>query len=83
MHLSFVANVANAQELKSQNDPRWTTAMKVDFEALKLNSISIITNLPLGKKAITSKWMYKVKHKVDGTVDRLKDRLVAKGYNQV
>ncbi|KAK4410377.1 Retrovirus-related Pol polyprotein from transposon RE1 [Sesamum angolense] len=36
-----------------------------------------------GKKAIGSKWVFKIKLKADGSIDRYKARLVAKGYNQV
>ncbi len=38
--------------------------------------------LPKDKKAIGCKWVYKVKHDVDGSVNRYKTRLVAKGYAQ-
>jgi hypothetical protein len=34
-------------------------------------------------KPIGSKWVYKLKRKADGTIDRYKARLLAKGYNQV
>lgn len=38
--------------------------------------------LPIGKTPITSQWVYKVKLKVDGQVDKLKARLVARGFEQ-
>lgn len=37
---------------------------------------------PKGKNIIDYKWVYKVKRKVDGTIDRYKARLVVKGYKQ-
>lgn len=38
--------------------------------------------LPAGKQAIGCKWIYKIKHKADGSVERYKARLVAKGFLQ-
>ena len=34
------------------------------------------------KKPIGCKWIYKLKFKVDGSIDKYKARLVAKGYSQ-
>jgi len=39
-----------------------------------------LCDLPLGKKVIGTKWVYKLNHKPNGSVDRYKARLVAKGY---
>lgn len=38
--------------------------------------------LPEGKTPIGCKWVYKIKRKSDGTVDRHKARLEEKGYTQ-
>jgi hypothetical protein len=39
-------------------------------------------NLPLGRNVIGNKWVFKVKAEFDGSVDRLKARLVAQGFSQ-
>lgn len=57
--------------------------MRDEIEALEKNQTWDIIDVPQGKKPIGNNWVYKVKRKAIGTVDRFKDRLVAKGYNQV
>jgi len=53
------------------------------LEALNDNRTCILITLPTGKKAIGSKWVFKIKYKVDGSIERHKASLVAKGYNQI
>jgi hypothetical protein len=37
---------------------------------------------PQGKKTVRCRWVFSVKHKVDGSIERYRVRLVAKRYNQ-
>lgn len=54
-----------------------------EYEFLVQNNPWRLAPLPKGKKAIKCNWVYKVKHKPNGTIEKFKARLVAKGYSQV
>lgn len=41
-----------------------------------------LTNLPDNANVIVCHWVYKIKWKSDGSIDRYKAQLITKGYNQ-
>jgi histone deacetylase 1/2 len=63
-------------------DERWVKAMDSEYNALMKNKTWHLVSPPKGKNIIGCKWVFKVKRKADGSIDRYKGRLVAKGYKQ-
>jgi hypothetical protein len=61
---------------------KWDNAMDEEMVVLDANATWELVALPKNKKVIGYKWVYKVKHNVDGSVSRYNTRLVAKGYAQ-
>ena len=56
--------------------------MQKAYDALIKNGTWKLVDLPLGTKPIGCKWVYKNKYKVDGSLDKHKAKLVAKGFAQ-
>jgi len=56
--------------------------MHEEMEALHKNKTLDLVKLPNGKKVVGCKWVFTIKHKVDGSVERYKARLVTKGFTQ-
>ncbi|CAM8955334.1 unnamed protein product [Rhodiola kirilowii] len=57
--------------------------MQKEISALEQNETWVLTSLPVDKQAVDCKWVFKIKHNSDGSVERYKARLVAKGFTQV
>ncbi|RVW37753.1 Retrovirus-related Pol polyprotein from transposon RE1 [Vitis vinifera] len=62
--------------------PEWQETMSEELRALKENSTWSLTTLPPGKHTVGCKWVYRIKYRADGTIERYKALLVAKGYTQ-
>ncbi|GLT39324.1 hypothetical protein SLA2020_135220 [Shorea laevis] len=86
-HLAYLAAITSVDEPSSfpqaVKDEKWREAMQKEITALEQNGTWTIETLPPGKRAIDSKWVYKIKYKADGTIERYKARLVAKGFTQI
>jgi histone deacetylase 1/2 len=63
-------------------DSHWKIAMDEEYDALIKNNTWHLVPSSHGQNVIDCKWVYKVKRKADGTIDRYKACLVAKGFKQ-
>lgn len=86
-HLAYMAAVAAGVEPKHFKEAIgqevWDDAMYVEVDALEELDTWDIVDLPPGKEAIDSQWVYKIKYNPDGTIRRYKARIVGNGRKQV
>ncbi len=70
------------EALNGPDKEQWKRALDNKHSAHVKNNTWTLTNLPEGRKAIDCRWVFKVKYKADGSVERHKACLVAKGCSQ-
>jgi hypothetical protein len=61
----------------------WQDAMTEEYQCIMKNDVWHIVPRPAGKSVVASKWIYKIKHAADGSVEKYKERFVARGFSQV
>lgn len=70
------------QALSSPYAEEWKKAMDDEYESLLSNETWTLAELPSGKKALPSKWVFATKTDNSGNIVRFKARLVVKGCAQ-
>ncbi|GKB92637.1 putative ribonuclease H-like domain-containing protein [Tanacetum coccineum] len=63
-------------------DESWVEAMQEELLQFKLQKVWILVDLPFGKKAIGTKWVFRNKRDERSIVVKNKARLVAQGFRQ-
>eukprot|EP00268_Persea_americana_P015414 TRINITY_DN17101_c0_g1_i5.p1 TRINITY_DN17101_c0_g1~~TRINITY_DN17101_c0_g1_i5.p1 ORF type:complete len:525 (+),score=94.13 TRINITY_DN17101_c0_g1_i5:1509-3083(+) len=68
--------------VEAKGNSEWQEAMQEEISALNKNSTWELVPKPKNAELVTCKWVYKLKKRADGTIDRHKARLVARGFSQ-
>jgi hypothetical protein len=62
-------------------DPTWVDAMVEEYDSIVKNNAWEIVLRPIDKSVVGSRWFYKVKQVVDGSVEKYKARFVAQVFS--
>ena len=85
--VTFAATRSDISEPKTYRTalkiPHWLKAMQEEIKALIQNRTWDLVPRPPTTNIVGSKWVFKTKLKEDGTIDRYKARLVARGFSQI
>jgi hypothetical protein len=60
----------------------WADAMTEEYQSIIKNDVWEIVPRPKSKDVVSSKWLFKIKHAVDGSIEKYKARFVARGFSQ-
>ena len=70
------------EAMKRPDADQWLTAAQDEIQAHLDNGTWELVQLPPGRRAIGSRWVFKIKRQADGSIERYKGRVVAKGFSQ-
>ncbi|GJV14087.1 putative ribonuclease H-like domain-containing protein [Tanacetum coccineum] len=78
----FLSQQEPKKVIQALTDSSWIEAMQEELLQFKLQKVWTLVDLPKGKRAIGTKWVYRNKKDERGIIVRNKARLVAQGYTQ-
>ncbi|KAF1332330.1 putative Integrase, partial [Globisporangium splendens] len=71
---SFQEAVSGAEQV------HWRNAIRAELKSMRLRGVFRAAKLPTDQRAISTKWVFKIKRNTDGTINKYKARLAAKGF---
>jgi hypothetical protein len=60
----------------------WADAMTEEYQSIIKNDVWEIVFGSKSKDVVSSKWLFKIKHAADGSIEKYKARFVARGFSQ-
>lgn len=70
------------QAISGPDAGKWREALNHEYKSLIDNETWQLEDLPADRRAITSKWVYKIKYGPNNTIARYRARLVARGFTR-
>jgi hypothetical protein len=85
-YLAMVSNISESEPSTFEevaDQQVWKDAMVEEYNSIMKNDVWEVVPRPEGKSVVTSRWLYKIKHVADGSIEKYKARFVARGFSQV
>src|SRR5713226_8225588 len=67
---------------EEEEKKEWKVDMIEEYQSIMKNDVWDVVPRPEGKSVVTSKWIYKIKHAADGSIEKYKARFVVRGFSQ-
>jgi hypothetical protein len=81
--MSHIINFEPSSYEEETSHPVWRDAMMEEYQSIMKNDVRNIVLIPEGNYVVTSKWIYKIKHTIDESIERHKMIFVARGFSHV
>jgi hypothetical protein len=85
-YLSAMTHIIDSEPTchgEASGEQVWKDTMTEEYQSILKNDVWDVVPRPEGMSIVTSKWIYKIKHVVDGSIEQYKERLVARGFSQI
>jgi hypothetical protein len=80
--LNLYTNFETNSFVQASSHDEWKESMQNEYDALIKNETCKLVDPPFGTKPIGYKWVFKNKYKLDGSLEKHKERLVEKVFAQ-
>ena len=71
---------SNYEEVVERKE--WKDSMIEEYQSIMKNVVCDVVPRPEGMSVVTSKWIYKIKHTADGSIEKHRARFMARGFSQ-
>jgi hypothetical protein len=78
--LSDIIDVEPTSYEEVAEKKEWKAAMVEEYQSIVKNNVWDVVSRPKEKKVVSSKWIYKMKHSTNGSIEKYKARFVAGGF---
>jgi hypothetical protein len=83
-HATLMSNIIDSEPTyfeEAIEKKAWRDSMMEEYASIIKNDVWEIVPRPKDKSVVSSKWIYKIKHAIDGSIDKYKARFVARGFS--